>query len=78
MLIRLRRYPSNREFAATLTPLANQWGWIQDEVSLEFACDPDEVGAQETDDGLDLITVNGEAVARVERKAGWDAVGVMA
>ena len=78
MLIRLRAYPSNREFAATLTPLANQWGWIQDEVAFEFACDPDEVGSTETDDGLDLVTVRGEAVARVERKAGWAAMGMVA
>ena len=74
MLIRLRHYPDNREFAATLTPLADQWGWMRDETAFEFACDPDDVGSQETDDGLDLITVRGEAVARVERMAGWSAL----
>lgn len=76
MLIRLKTYPDNREFAATLTPLADRWGWIRDEIAFEFGCDPDDVSTREADEDCehDLITVRGEVVARLETKAGWAAL----
>lgn len=76
MLLRLKTWPDNREFAATLTPLENQWAWISDCVAEQFQCDADDVGTLEANEEceLDLITVKGEPVARIERKAGWSAL----
>lgn len=69
MLIRLKTMPDNREFAATLTPLIEgRWSWIQDCVAAQFDCDIDDIATLDTDDAMDLITVRGEVVARIESR----------
>lgn len=76
MLVRLKTYPDNREFACTFTGPFNTWSWIADCVAERFECDPDDVATLDTDDELDLITVRGEPVARIQKLAGWDALGI--
>lgn len=76
MLIRLRDTKTNNEFASTFTGSFNSWHWITECVSERFECDPDDVHTLDTDDAMDLITVKGEVVARIERRAGWEAMGV--
>lgn len=66
--IQLRHWPDNRRIVETLGPLQDQWGWVCEWTAFEFECGEDEVGTAETDDGLLLITVRGEAVARVQKE----------
>lgn len=43
------------------------WEWAARQVAHEFGCEPDDVGCDEDPaGGSDLLTVNGEAVARYE------------
>jgi len=69
MLIRLKHL-DEREFASTMTPLENQWGWIQDCVAFEFECDVEDVSCIETEDD-ELIAVRDVPVARVIKTFGW-------
>lgn len=75
MLIRIKSL-SNRTILELMTPCDNRWEIIQDTIAGDFECDPDDVHALQTEDGDELITAAGVPVARVERKSGWDALGV--
>lgn len=78
MLIRLKTL-SEKQFASALSSnfdpfTSDRWQWIAEQVAEEFGCRPSDVETIDTDDEFDLISVNGEPVARIVRDYGWRAL----
>lgn len=64
---------SDRQIGCFSTPCSDRWGKIKLIVAETFNCAPDDVDSLDTDDCFDVLTVKGQAVARLVSSAGWAA-----
>ena len=74
MMTRLRKISDDTHIGTIHVGDSDRWRSIQEIITDEFRCWPDDVDSKELDDGQEVITVCGEPVARLEHLFGWRAI----